>query len=163
MTVRYSAVSLLFVVAVGVLWTAELQAGDWLRFRGPDGSGIAEASDLPAELDVEKNLLWKVSSGKGTSSPVIAGGRLFLTAFEGETRLLKCFDANSGELLWHKSMPAARREVTTAPGGPANPSPVADENSVYAFFPDSGLACFTHSRRSTLAGCCSARFTVFMA
>jgi outer membrane protein assembly factor BamB len=144
MTMRYSAVSLACVVAVSVLSPAKLLAGDWLRFRGPDGSGIAAAGELPTELDVEKNLLWKVSSGTGTSSPVIASGRLFLTAFEGESRLLKCFDANSGELLWTKSVRAARKEVTTPPGGPANPTPVADEANVYVFFPDFGIVSYTH-------------------
>lgn len=118
-------------------------AEDWSRFRGPNGMGISEGG-IPVELSLEKNLRWKVESGKGASSPVVVGGRVFLTAFEGDERLVKCFDAVSGGTLWTKSVKSERKEVATAPGGPASPTPVADESSVYAFFPDVGLGCWSH-------------------
>lgn len=122
---------------------ASVRAEDWARFRGPGGTGIA-AGDIPLELSPDKNLLWKVESGNGASSPVVVGRRLFLTAFEGEGRLVKCFDTASGANLWGQSVKKVRTEVATPPGGPATPTPAADESSVYAFFPDAGLFCYSH-------------------
>jgi outer membrane protein assembly factor BamB len=116
---------------------------DWARFRGPAGSGISNGG-IPAELNPERDLLWKIESGKGASSPVVVGSRVFLTAFDGGDRLVQCFDARTGASLWTKTVRKERDEVATAPGGPASPTPVADETSVFAFFPDSGLFCFTH-------------------
>src|SRR5436190_284009 len=131
------------VVVASVQMSVPLGAEDWSRFRGPNGMGISEGG-VPVELSLEKNLRWRVESGKGASSPIVVGNRVFLTAFEGKERLVKCFDAVSGGTLWTKSVKSERKEVATAPGGPASPTPVADESSVYAFFPDVGLGCWSH-------------------
>jgi outer membrane protein assembly factor BamB len=121
----------------------DLLAGEWSRLRGPGGTGVAEDS-FPTELGPEKNLRWKVPAGKGASSPVVVGSRVFLTSFDGEDRFIACHDTTSGQTLWTKSVRAKRKEVTTPPGGPVNPTPVADASNVYVFFPDAGLYCFTH-------------------
>jgi outer membrane protein assembly factor BamB len=134
----------IFALAATCLPSALQAASDWPRFRGPSGSGLSE-STLPTELNLEKNLLWKANCGKGMSSPVVVGNRLFLTAFEGDDRFVKCFDAASGEMLWARSLRKERDEVATKPGGPASSTPVADESSVYAFFPDAGLICYDHA------------------
>jgi outer membrane protein assembly factor BamB len=94
---------------------------------------------------LDKNLLWKAESGKGASSPVIVGSRMFITAFEGDERIVKCFDVATGRLAWSKAVRKERSEVATAPGGPASSTPVANEESVYAFFPDTGLWCLSHA------------------
>jgi outer membrane protein assembly factor BamB len=119
-------------------------AEQWSRFRGPAGTGIVANEHFPAEWDIEKHLRWKAASGKGASSPIVVGERLFLTAFEGQNRFIKCYDVNDGTVLWTKSVRAGRQEVTTPPGGPVNPTPVADESHIYVFFPDAGLFCFKH-------------------
>jgi hypothetical protein len=59
--------------------------GQWPQFRGPNGSGVAEAHNLPVEFGPEKNVVWSVDVPPGHSSPVIARGRIFLTAMEGES------------------------------------------------------------------------------
>ena len=62
---------------------------DWPQFRGPTGQGLSGAKDPPTEWGSEKNVAWKVAvPGKGWSSPVVAGGRVYLTTAvpEGEGR-----------------------------------------------------------------------------
>src|SRR5882672_9780187 len=59
-----------------------LAAGDWPRFRGPEGSGVSDVHNLPVEFGPQTNLLWKQRCLPGSSSPVIAGGRLFLAGYE---------------------------------------------------------------------------------
>lgn len=117
----------------------------WLRFRGPHGSGISEEDGLPSELNTEKNLHWKSESGTGFSSPTVVDRRLFLTSHRDDDRLLHCLDATTGASLWTKSFPKLRREIATPPSGPATPTTVADEFHVYAFFPDTGVVCCSHT------------------
>jgi outer membrane protein assembly factor BamB len=59
--------------------------GNWPAWRGPEGSGISYERNLPDEWTVEKNILWKTPiAGRGHSSPIIWGKRIFLTtAIEG--------------------------------------------------------------------------------
>ena len=60
--------------------TSRASAGDWPQFRGPTGQGVADAAGLPVEWGTSKNVAWKVNvPGHGWSSPVIAGGRVYLT------------------------------------------------------------------------------------
>ena len=72
-------------LVAGVLVSSSLPGGsdanDWTGFRGADGSGIARSGPGPAaDLDIDRNLLWKTKvEGRGHSSPVISGGRVFLT------------------------------------------------------------------------------------
>ena len=66
------------------------------------GQGIGKADDLPATF-TDANVRWKVDlGGKGHSSPVLWGQKLFLTRMTGEKgrRELVCLDARTGEELW---------------------------------------------------------------
>jgi outer membrane protein assembly factor BamB len=115
----------------------------WPRFRGPDGGGLAQADDIPP-LDLATNLRWKVECKAGASSPIAIGGRVFYTSFDGDDRLVICLSAVDGAVKWTKTIRAERKEATTPPGGPANPTPAADDDQIYAFFPDAGLFCWSH-------------------
>lgn len=114
-------------------------AGDWTRFRGNDGSGVAAEARLPDRFSLEENLLWKVDVPQGTSSPIVDGDRLFLTWFQDDTRVIQCVDANSGKELWQQSVDKAHDEPATPPADPTTPTPVSDGERVYAFFPDAGV------------------------
>jgi len=130
----------------------------WPQFRGPNGSGVASAGNLPVDFGPEKNLAWKVDVPAGHSSPVIAGGRIFLTAVEGEapTRVSRdkaadsgqgklwviCLDQQNGKELWRSPVPRPRREQYQVTNSAASPSPVTDGRSVYVFFGDFGLLAF---------------------
>lgn len=59
---------------------------DWLGFRGPGGNGVFPGKGLPLEWSETKNIAWKAEiPGRGHSSPVIAGGRVYLsTSVEGD-------------------------------------------------------------------------------
>jgi outer membrane protein assembly factor BamB len=61
-------------------------AANWPQWRGPDGSGISNEKNLPAEWSPTKNIKWKTPiAGRGHSSPIVWGKYVFLTtAVEGE-------------------------------------------------------------------------------
>jgi hypothetical protein len=58
----------------------------WAQWRGPDGQGVASDASVPLEWSPAKNVLWKSAiPGRGHSSPVVWGDRIFLTtAVEGD-------------------------------------------------------------------------------
>ena len=79
---RLATVSLMAVSALSV---ETATAGDWARFRGPNGSGVsADEAAIPAEWSDSKNLQWKAElPGPGASSPIVVGGRVFVTSWSG--------------------------------------------------------------------------------
>ena len=80
------------------------RAGQWGRFRGPNGAGISTATTIPATW-TDKDYNWKVPlGGTGHSSPVVCGGRIFAMAGDSGTarRTVVCLDAASGKVLWRK-------------------------------------------------------------
>jgi outer membrane protein assembly factor BamB len=84
-TVRVSRITSFALVAVLSLTTVGF-AGNWPQWRGPDGSGISNEKNLPAEWTPAKNIKWKTPiAGRGHSSPIVWGNKIFLTtAIEGE-------------------------------------------------------------------------------
>jgi hypothetical protein len=70
------------ILAMAALASVSFPA-DWSRFRGPNGSGVGDATHLPTEFGPEKNVVWKTQVPLGFSSPVIGGDLIFLTGAEG--------------------------------------------------------------------------------
>jgi len=70
-----------FSALVFQLHTASATAlSDWPQWRGPEGKGISSEKNLPDEWAPTKNILWKAAiEGRGHSSPIISGKRIFLT------------------------------------------------------------------------------------
>ena len=77
-------------------------AQEWTRFRGPNGSGVSEVTTVPVKWgDADYN--WKIElPGRGHSSPVLWGTRLFITsaAQESGKRYVLCIDTADGRAVW---------------------------------------------------------------
>jgi outer membrane protein assembly factor BamB len=131
----FVSVSALSVVAAG--------PAEWTRFRGPNGTGVAETTPLPAEFGPEKHVIWKTPVPNGHSSPVLTETRLFLTGLDGDALVVLGFDRASGKELWRRDVPRRNKGRLDGPNGPASPSAVTDGERVYAFFQDFGLIAFT--------------------
>ena len=82
LVVGLSALFLFVEPGVGALARA---GANWPAWRGPEGSGVSTEKNLPVEWAADKNILWKTPiDGRGHSSPVVWGKRIFLTpAVEG--------------------------------------------------------------------------------
>jgi len=117
-------------------------AGDWTRFRGPNGAGVAEDGPLPAEFGADKNVVWKTALPKGKSSPVVTADRIFLTGHENGRLFTLALDRRSGEMLWRKEAPGRRDEKRNDLNDPASPTPVSDGSNVYVFFAGYGLVSY---------------------
>ena len=127
------------------LWliAASLADGQWTGFRGPNGSGVDSAAGYPVEFSPSKNVVWKTSVPFGQSSPIVIGGRLFLTASDGDRLLTICMDARTGKELWRREIHRERAHKVFRANDPASPTPAADDSGVFVFFPDFGLVSYT--------------------
>src|SRR5271154_6356769 len=76
----------------------------WAQFRGPNGSGVDSAGGYPVEFSPSKNVTWKKTIPYGQSSPVVVGGRVYLTAGESARLLTICLDAKTGRELWQREI-----------------------------------------------------------
>ena len=137
---RLSSPALALLLLLGSL----SRAGDWPQFRGPGGSAVADEPGLPIHWDGMHNLRWKVDlPGRGVSSPVVAAGRVYVTACTGyrQDRLhLFCFDAADGRELWHRQFAATGNTLCHPKTCTAAPTPVTDGERVYALFATGDLA-----------------------
>jgi outer membrane protein assembly factor BamB len=82
--IRTVASALVVASASAIAWGAP-RATNWPQFRGPDGQGVSVETGLPDDWSDTRNVLWKTAiPGRGHSSPVVWGDRIFLTtAIEG--------------------------------------------------------------------------------
>jgi outer membrane protein assembly factor BamB len=115
----------------------------WPQFRGPNGSGVESSAGYPVEFSPTKNVVWKKAIPFGQSSPVVASGRVYLTATEKDRLLTICLDAKSGRELWRRELRRTNSHKIFRANDPASPTPAADESGVVAFFADFGLAAYT--------------------
>lgn len=117
-------------------------ASDWLGFRGPNGSGIADATNLPTQFDLNHHLLWKREIPEGKSQPVLAGKLIFITGHDGGKLLTLALFRDSGKISWHREINQTRKEKLHQLNHPAVATPVSDGLNVYAFFGDFGLISY---------------------
>lgn len=114
----------------------------WSQWRGPSGQGLVEGKSFPDTWSDTENVLWKVKvPGRGHSSPIVWGDRLFLTtAYDGARRVVLCFNRTDGKLLWEAAAPEPESvERLFRKNSHATATPVTDGQRVYALFGNAGL------------------------
>jgi len=139
----------------------------WPQWRGPLSTGVAPHANPPLKWSESKNIRWKiVLPGKGHSTPIVWGDRVFITSAvpHGETLKPKYSDASNahdihpvthrykfmviaisrhdGKILWERTV----REELPHDGvhytaSLASNSPVTDGEHLFAFFGSYGLYC----------------------
>jgi len=154
---KLSIFSLLFFSSA-----ASIKAENWPRFRGPNGSGIANGntSVVPLEWSDSKNLKWKtVLPGPGSSSPIVWGDRVYVTCYSGYgdgskstspgdlKRHLIAANRLDGKILWTRSIGTDAAVEDPFEGfitrhGYASNTPVTDGKRIYCFFGKAGVVAF---------------------
>jgi outer membrane protein assembly factor BamB len=134
-----------------LVWTASAAAGeDWPAFRGPTGQGHSAEQGLPLEWSESRNVVWKTQvPGAGWSSPVVGGGRVWVTTADGERgRSLRAlaFDVETGRELLNVEVFRARNDnPINAKNNRASPTPIVDGDRLYVHFGAEGTAALTTS------------------
>lgn len=124
----------LLLLAAGLSLAAPrcLSAGQWPRFRGPNGTGLSDADSVPVKW-TEKDHNWKVKlPGVGHSSPVVWDGRIFLTCGDARTakRTILCLSASDGGVIWQRDHPSDVHQMHRD-NCYASSTPALDANGVY--------------------------------
>ncbi len=122
--------------------TSATRNGEWLQFRGPNGTGVADGFSLPSEVGPSKNLLWKTLVPFSRSSPLVTNDRVFLTTTEQDKLITLALDRKTGKVLWRREVVRDRRMVMYKANDGASPTPVSDGKNVYAFFAELGLISY---------------------
>ena len=144
-----------------VLIAGSALAADWPGFRGPTADGRVAERDLPLTWSTNQNLRWtRELPGPGSSSPIVSGGRVFITCWSGygldpkapgDMSALKrhalCLDRRDGRVLWDHVVPAPTPD--TAYVGPylpqhgyASSSAASDGTNVFFVLGKSGVFAF---------------------
>lgn len=157
---RSGLIGVIFSLCLASVSRLVADESDWRQFRGAGAAGSSDA-ELPVSWSSQENLLWRTPLiGRGASSPIVVGQRIFVTAFSGyatdtdepgdraELRLhVLCFDRQSGKPVWDRSIPAAAAEQQATrrvlDHGYASNTPAGDESGVYAFFGPSGVVAYS--------------------
>lgn len=101
------------IVASAILLPTLGLAQEWTRFRGPGGTGAVEEAVVPAQIE-DSNIAWKTPlPGKGHSSPVVWGDRVFLQSGDPESakRYLLCVSLTSGDVLWQREFDSGKSKL----------------------------------------------------
>src|SRR6476646_9308122 len=104
-------------------------AEEWPMWRGPAGNGHSSETAIPLHWSNTENVAWKVPiPGKGHSSPIIWGDRIFLTtAIEQEQkRMLLCLSRLTGKTLWERQVLIAPLEQKNSLNNYASATPATD-------------------------------------
>ncbi len=147
--VRLAVATVVSIAAItsGAALSSVAAAENWTRFRGPNGTGVSDATNLPVEFGPASHVKWKAAIPAGHSSPVFTNTHIFLTAHSPEKDDYKLFvlalDRKTGQQLWQHEVPRPQKGRRENVNGPASPSPVTDGTNVYAFFQDFGLVSYT--------------------
>src|SRR5262249_47040045 len=115
------------VLLLASLFPSSLSLDDWPQFRGGPAAGVVAESGVAPSWSTTKNVAWKIEiPGRGWSSPIVSGNKIFLTSviregkgeepkkglyFGGERPkppadvhrwMVYCIDLHTGTKLWEK-------------------------------------------------------------
>ena len=163
---------LLFPLMAGAALAAE-PVVNWPQFRGPGAMGVADNPDLPDHWSTNENVAWRIEvPGRGWSSPIVWGERVFLTTvasegemeppkkglyFGGERReisrathrwLVQCLDLKTGRELWRQeAWRGTPLNTLHLKNTYASETPVTDGERVFACFGNVGVFCYDFDGR----------------
>ena len=112
---------LISVLSITILGSQILAAQpSWPRFRGPNGTGIADSDhELPVTFGETRNSIWQTNISEGHSSPIIWADRIFLTGKNSDDLVTLCLNRQTGEILWRKAAPKVKAERVHRVNSPA--------------------------------------------
>jgi outer membrane protein assembly factor BamB len=118
-------------------------AQDWPQWRGPNRDGNVSGAVIPASWPKTLKEQWKVTVGIGHSSPVVANGKIYVFARQGDEEVLLSLDAVTGKEIWRSSQPIAYEMHPAATGHGKGPksTPVIYKGNVYTFGISGVLSC----------------------
>lgn len=135
------------VFAVTLFSTTIAAGSDWPQWRGPHRDGVSTETGLLKEWPKGgPKLAWKVKiEGVGYSSPVIVGGKLFISGAaddaDGKNEFVMCLNVKDGSQNWKADLPDSDKGYNTGWGSGPRSSPTVDGDCLYALSARGELVC----------------------
>ena len=113
--------------------TSVANAQDWTQWRGPARDGSVVSKYAPATWPESLKQAWRVEIGEGYSSPVVAGGKVFVHGRKDPEEIVESINLADGKVLWQQKYQAEFKKnqyaVEMAKG--PNATPLVVGNRLY--------------------------------
>jgi outer membrane protein assembly factor BamB len=124
----------------------------WPGFLGEHGNPVITQELIPDEFVVGQenqpavNIAWRRPiTGRSVGGPIVVKGRIITTsssAMEGRWGATVAVDAQTGNVLWQRSIKTTGRPYCHPLSANAAPTPCTDGQRVFAFFSSNDLVCY---------------------
>src|ERR1051325_6816752 len=118
------------------------QAG--LHYFRADAGLTAFHTALPDDFNSSKALAWRVPLDEGHSTPILDGGKIFVTTYRPNSKELAtvAMEQSSGKEIWRNPIVPQEIEETHPIGSPATATVACDGKRVFAFLGSAGMFCY---------------------
>jgi outer membrane protein assembly factor BamB len=129
----------LLAISLVCIFVTSAFAEDWPQWLGPRRDN--SSTETVAPWKGNPKVLWRKPVGEGNSSPVVAGGRVYIHAKvkDKNEEEIVAFDANSGEELWRSGY--TRPAFKSLFGNGPRATPCVHGNQLFAFGITGILTC----------------------
>jgi outer membrane protein assembly factor BamB len=101
MKTRFTSLAIILLLA-----TTAANAQEWTQWRGPARDGSVSAKNAPAVWPEALKRTWRVEIGEGYSSPVVAGGHVFVHGRKDPEEIVASLNLADGKVLWQQKYQA---------------------------------------------------------
>src|SRR5207248_1298218 len=120
------------------------QPEDWPQWRGPHRDGVLLPGDTPASWPEKLKTKWKITIGEGHSSPIFAGGKIFVFTRQQGKEVTSSIDPETGKVSWQQgyAAPYTMNPAATQHGEGPKSTPVFSDGKLYTFGISGILTCW---------------------
>ena len=86
--------------------TITINAQEWTQWRSPASDGSVSGKNVPAKWPEAFQRTWRVEIGEGYSSPVVAGGRVFVHGRRDPEEIVAGINLADGKVVWQQKYQA---------------------------------------------------------
>ena len=121
------------VATIGITGHAQTPAQDWPQWRGLRRTGEVTGAQAPATWPTAWQARWRAEVGEGYSSPVVAGGRVFIHSRRDPQEVVMALDAATGKPVWEQKYDAAftKNQYANAMAKGPNATPLLSEGKLF--------------------------------
>lgn len=83
-----------------------INAQEWAQWRGPARDGSVSGKNVPGKWPESFDRAWRVDVGEGYSSPVVAGGRVFVHGRRDPEEVVAGINLTDGKVIWQQKYQA---------------------------------------------------------
>ena len=121
------------VLTFSVTSAVTINAQEWTQWRGPLRDGSVSGKNVPSKWPESFARAWRVEVGEGYSSPVVAGGRVFVHSRRDPEEIISAINLADGKLIWEQKYQAVfnKNQYAVQMAKGPNSTPLVMGNRLY--------------------------------